>query len=54
MGSEGVDFRALLEAAPGSFLVLDPDLRIVAGSDAYMAATTVSHQLERDALFGAR
>jgi PAS domain S-box-containing protein len=41
MGSAGVDFRALFEAAPGSFLVLDPDLRIVAVSDAYLAATMI-------------
>ena len=41
MGSEGVDFRALFEAAPGSFLVLDPELRIVAVSDAYLAATMI-------------
>jgi signal transduction histidine kinase/ActR/RegA family two-component response regulator len=40
MGSdEAVDFRALFESAPGSFLVLDPDLRIVAASDAYLSAT---------------
>jgi signal transduction histidine kinase/ActR/RegA family two-component response regulator len=34
-----VDFRALFEAAPGLYLVLDPDLRIVAASDAYLQAT---------------
>ena len=33
------DFRALFEAAPGLYLVLDPELRIVAASDAYLAAT---------------
>jgi PAS domain-containing protein len=33
------DFRALFEAAPSLFLVLDPDLRIVAASDAYLDAT---------------
>ncbi|MGA2011431.1 MAG: ATP-binding protein [Solirubrobacteraceae bacterium] len=33
------DFRALFETAPGLYLVLDPDLRIVAVSDAYLAAT---------------
>ncbi len=32
-------FRALFEAAPGLFLVLDPQLRIVAVSDAYLTAT---------------
>lgn len=33
------DFRALFEAAPGLYLVLDPELRIVAVSEAYLAAT---------------
>ncbi|HMC64672.1 MAG TPA: PAS domain-containing protein, partial [Gemmataceae bacterium] len=33
------DFRALFESAPGLYLVLDPDLRIVAASDAYLHAT---------------
>jgi signal transduction histidine kinase len=33
------DFRALFEAAPGLYLVLDPELRIVAASDAYLNAT---------------
>jgi signal transduction histidine kinase/ActR/RegA family two-component response regulator len=33
------DFRALFEAAPGSYLVLDPGLRIVAVSEAYLRAT---------------
>ena len=33
------DFRALFEAAPGLFLVLTPDLRIVAVSDLYLQAT---------------
>jgi len=41
MGSADVDFRALFEAAPGLFLVLDPELRIVAVSDAYLAATMI-------------
>ena len=31
--------RALFESAPGLYLVLDPDLVIVAASDAYLAAT---------------
>jgi signal transduction histidine kinase len=34
-----VDFRALFEAAPGLYLVLAADLRIVAASDAYLRAT---------------
>jgi signal transduction histidine kinase len=33
------DFQKLFEAAPGLYLVLDPDLRIVAASDAYLEAT---------------
>jgi signal transduction histidine kinase/ActR/RegA family two-component response regulator len=33
------DFKSLFESAPGSFLVLDPDLIIVAVSDAYLRAT---------------
>lgn len=33
------DFRALFESAPGLYLVLDPDLVIVAASDAYLKAT---------------
>ena len=33
------DFRSLFESSPGCFLVLDPDLTIVAVSDAYLKAT---------------
>ena len=33
------DFRALFESAPGLYLVLTPELRIVAASDAYLQAT---------------
>jgi len=33
------DFRALFQAAPGCYLVLSPDLTIVAMSDAYLRAT---------------
>jgi PAS domain S-box-containing protein len=33
------DFRTLFEAAPGLYLVLSPDLRIVAVSNAYLQAT---------------
>jgi signal transduction histidine kinase/ActR/RegA family two-component response regulator len=39
VGTGGPDFRALFEAAPGLYLVLDPELRIVAASDAYLEAT---------------
>jgi hypothetical protein len=34
-----VDFGALFEGAPGLYLVLDPELRIVAATDAYLQAT---------------
>ena len=40
------DFRSLFEAAPGCYLVLDRDLRIVAASDAYLRATMI----DRDAV----
>lgn len=36
---EGPDFRALFEAAPGLYLVLTAELRIVAVSEAYLRAT---------------
>jgi signal transduction histidine kinase/ActR/RegA family two-component response regulator len=42
------DFKALFESAPGSYLVLTPDLTIVAVSDAYLRATMT----ERDAILG--
>jgi len=42
------DFRALFESAPGLYLVLDPDLVIVAASDAYLKAT----RTERAAVVG--
>lgn len=42
------DFRALFEAGPGLLLVLDPDLRIAAVSDAYLAATMT----EREKILG--
>ena len=33
------DFKALFEGGPGLYMVLDPSLRIVAASDAYLQAT---------------
>jgi signal transduction histidine kinase/ActR/RegA family two-component response regulator len=42
------DFKALFEAAPGLYLVLDPELRIVAASEAYLAATMT----RRDEIIG--
>jgi len=38
------DFRMLFEAAPGLYLVLTPDLRIVAASDAYLRATMTQRE----------
>ena len=46
--TETLDFRVLFESAPGLYLVLDPDLRIVAASDAYLAATMT----ERETIVG--
>jgi PAS domain S-box-containing protein len=43
-----IDFRAIFEAAPGLYLVLAPDLTIVAVSDAYARATMT----ERNAIVG--
>jgi signal transduction histidine kinase len=42
------DFRTLFESAPGLYLVLTPELTIVAASDAYLRATMT----ERDAIVG--
>jgi signal transduction histidine kinase/DNA-binding NarL/FixJ family response regulator len=51
---ESPDFRALFESAPGLYLVLDPDLRIVAVSDAYARATmTERASLVGQHIFGA-
>ena len=38
------DFRVLFESLPGLYLVLDPDLRIVAVSDAYAQATMTKRE----------
>jgi PAS domain S-box-containing protein len=43
-----VDFEAVFNAAPGSYLLLAPDLTIVAVDDAYLAATMTS----RDGIIG--
>src|SRR5262245_19882285 len=40
----GLDFRALFENAPGLYLVLSPDLTIVAVSEAYLRATMTRRQ----------
>lgn len=42
------DYRALFETAPGLYLVLTPQLQIVAVSDAYLRATMT----DRDAILG--
>jgi signal transduction histidine kinase/ActR/RegA family two-component response regulator len=44
----GPDFRVLFESAPGLYLVLTPDFRIVAVSDAYLKATMT----KRDEILG--
>ncbi|NUN49435.1 MAG: response regulator [Candidatus Brocadiae bacterium] len=38
------DFRSLFESAPGLYLVLDPDLNILAVSDAYLRATMTARE----------
>ena len=38
------DFRALFEGSPNLYLVLDPDLKIVAVSDAYCQATMTNRK----------
>ena len=50
VGSQALtpDFRALFEAAPSLYLVLSPDFRIVAVSDAYTRATMT----KREAIVG--
>jgi len=48
MTGDALDFRRLFEAVPGLYLVLTPDLTIVAASDAYLDATIQ----KRDAIVG--
>ncbi|MEJ0027415.1 MAG: ATP-binding protein [Rhizomicrobium sp.] len=43
-----VDFKALFEKSPGLYLVLDPELRIVAASDSYCQAM----RIDREAVLG--
>jgi len=45
---EHVDFKLLFERSPGLYLVLDPELRIAAASDAYCRAT----HIRRDDVIG--
>lgn len=42
--AQQLDFRLLFESAPGLYLVLDLDLRIVAVSNAYLAATMTDRE----------
>jgi signal transduction histidine kinase len=44
MATSVPDFRLLFERAPAPYLILDPDLRIVAVSDAYLAATMTERE----------
>lgn len=48
------DFRSLFESAPGLYLVLTPELRIIAASDAYLEATMTQREeiLGRDLFEG--
>ncbi|HUP25838.1 MAG TPA: ATP-binding protein [Thermoanaerobaculia bacterium] len=48
MNLESPDFRVLFESSPGLYLVLTPDFRIVAVSEAYLQATMTS----REAILG--
>jgi signal transduction histidine kinase/ActR/RegA family two-component response regulator len=48
MDSPQPDFRMLFEGAPGLYLVLAPDLHIVAASDTYLRATMTT----RDSILG--
>ena len=42
--SPSPDFRTFFESAPGSYLVLTPDLTIVAVSEAYLQATLTKRE----------
>lgn len=42
--AHSLDFRAFFESAPDLYLVLEPDLRIVAASDAYLVATMTTRE----------
>ena len=45
MGRSGTpDFRAIFSAVPGRYLILTPDLSIVAASDAYLHATLTQRE----------
>src|SRR5690349_23077585 len=40
----GVNFQQLFESAPGLYLILHPDLSIIAVSDAYLKATLTKRE----------
>jgi signal transduction histidine kinase len=42
--ADSPDFQLLFEAAPAAYLVLDPDFRILAATDAYLAATATARE----------
>ena len=48
LSPQALDFRALFESAPGLYLVLTPELKIIAVSDGYLRATIS----ERQAILG--
>src|ERR1043165_5797756 len=39
-----IDFKSLFESAPGLYLVLSPDLKIVGVNDAYLRATMTKRE----------
>jgi signal transduction histidine kinase len=43
-GTPAPDFRTLFQSAPGLYIVLDPELTIVAVSDVFLAATLASRE----------
>jgi PAS domain S-box-containing protein len=50
--NEQIDFRTLFEAVPGLYLILLPDFKIVAASDAYLNATmTIQEEISGKYLF---
>lgn len=51
--TEPADFRAIFRELPGLYLLLSPDLTIVAASDAYLRATRKDEQIIGQPLFAA-
>ena len=39
-----LDYRLLFESLPGRYLILDPDLKIIAVSDSYLRATMTKRE----------